>query len=244
MLLIGIGYRARSGKSTVAETIIAARGNQYDIRVYGFAHELKKEYTQAVEFTMVQHNLSAQDAVAHLCHWADKLCVQNGYKDAVGQPLRISYDPAPDMSDPLCPYGKQRLLLQFWGCEYRRAQNPFYFIAKLQATLDKEKPQVALVTDLRFRNEFYFIKNRMDGVAVKVERYGFDNGLTHPSESQLDGYKFDYEIICPDNSLEELKRDAVALFDTIIADCVPGPTAEELNSWAHTVLLSGEEVNG
>jgi hypothetical protein len=244
MLLIGIGFRARNGKDTVAAEIIKARGGQYDIRKYAFADELKKEYTQAIEFTMVQHNLSAQDAVAHLCHWADKLCVQNGYKDAVGQPLRISYDPAPDMADPLCPYGKQRLLLQFWGTEYRRFQNPFYWIGRLQATVDKERPQVALVTDLRFPNEYWFIRNRMDGVTVKVERYGFDNGLTHPSESKLDGYKFDYEIVCPDNSLEELKKDAVVLFDTIVADSVPGPTAEELNSWAHTVLLSTEEVNG
>ena len=244
MLLIGIGFRARNGKDTVAKEIIKARGGQYDIRKYAFADELKKEYTQAVEFMVVQHNVSEQDAVARLCDWADKLCVQHGYKDAIGQPLRISYDPAPDMTDPLCPYGKQRLLLQFWGTEYRRFQNPFYWIGKLQTTLDKEKPQVALVTDLRFPNEYWFVKNRMDGVTVKVERYGFDNGMTHASESKLDGYQFDYELICPDNSLEELKRDAVVLFDAIVSDCVPGPTAQEIDSWAHTVLLSPEEANG
>lgn len=224
MLVVGLGYKARHGKDTVAQTIISARSNQYDVRRYAFADELKKEYTVAVE-ARLDDGYVLEQAVRELCAMANQDCVERGLD------FRVEYDPNPDMTDPLCPYGKQRTLLQWWGTEYRRHQNPFYWIKKLEAVIKRDQPQIALITDMRFPNEFYWVKNHMNGVVVKVERLGYDNGLTHSSERMLDGKKFDYEVMAPPFNLPELERDALELFDVMIQHCMPGPTPEQMQEW-------------
>lgn len=123
------------------------------------------------------------------------------------------------MSDPLCPLGKQRSLLQWWGTEYRRKQDPFYWVRMMKAQLEIDKPQFAIITDVRFDNELYFIKS-LGGHTVKVTRQGITASdlsiRQHRSETELINAAFDYEIVAPYDGLHELKSDAIALFDLIV----------------------------
>lgn len=234
-LIIAFGYKARHGKDTAVKTIIEARGNEFDVRRYAFADELKREYTNAVEALMRDKGLSAQDAVRELCMDAG-----------------VEYEPNPDMTDPLCPYGKPRKLLQWWGTEYRRAQDPYYWVKKLRDRLRLEKPQIALISDLRFKNEKDWVLAE-SGFTVSVNRHGFDDGSTNPthiSENELDGQKFDYEIHVPDGNLDELKKDALFVFDHIInsfsaenvvADAMSNEEIR-LNTWFKRFDKDGKEI--
>lgn len=190
-ILIGLGYKARHGKDTVAAEIAARYKDQFDIKVYGFADALKAE---------VEELGAAAIAFKH------------------GIPL----DPNPDMTDPLCPSGKQSRVLQFWG-EARRTAHPFYWVNKLREQIEKDQPKIAIVKDVRHLNELYFIK-AFGGYTVKVSRNGFvdlSRDPNHVSETQLDGVQFDIEIAVEDGQLDQLKKDAVTTFELILAQYKP-----------------------
>lgn len=50
-----------------------------------------------------------------------------------------------------------------------------------------------IITDVRFPNEAMAIKKK-DGIIIRVERPGVSAINTHPSETGLDGWNFDYKI--------------------------------------------------
>jgi hypothetical protein len=163
-------------------------------------------------------------------------------------PNWVQYDPNPDMSDPLCPMGKQRTLLQWWGTEYRRKNDPFYWVKKLKHTLDKDKPRVAIITDVRFKTEYFFVKIN-GGFTVKIVRTGFQLSdpvaRNHVSEHELDDETFDYVIEVEDGNLPELQRDAVTVFDMIADTFTPIDTNFQLEEFdgsavpdAHSNVLS------
>jgi hypothetical protein len=189
-IIIGFGYKARHGKDTAVKAIVEARAELYDVRRYAFADELKREASQLDQY-----------------EW----CLRHG----------IPYDENPAMDDPLCQTkdGKQRAFLQWYGTEYRRAKDPYYWVKRLAARIAAEKPQVALISDMRFKNEFFWVKSQ-DGYTVKVSRHGYhDSSMNnaHPSEVDLDGIDFDYEITCLDGEVDQLRKDAVTVFDMIVA---------------------------
>lgn len=87
---------------------------------------------------------------------------------------------------------KFRTILQWWGTEFRRRMfRDDYWLVKLGETVDRYADQdvVLVVTDIRFPNEFDYIKSR-GGLMVRVERPGIARGdglnEVHPSETALD----------------------------------------------------------
>lgn len=185
--LIGLGRKARQGKDTVAKTIIDKFGGRYDIRRYAFADALKREVDE----------LGPLD-----------LCLEYG----------IDYDMNPSMDDPLCrtKHGKQSRLLQFWG-EKRRKENSFYWISKVRQKVDEENPTIALITDMRYKNEGLWVRSK-GGVTVDVQRVGYKDYSRDPhhiSETDLDNWPFDYTIQVMHDDLPELQRSAVELFQLI-----------------------------
>jgi hypothetical protein len=117
------------------------------------------------------------------------------------------------MNDPMCPLGKQRSLLQFWGAEYRRAETPDYWVRKLANTIELEKPQIALISDLRFENEMQFVLQY--GEAIRVDRDSLPPA-THISETALED-STGWSLILENNgSLEDFKVGAVVAFDELL----------------------------
>ncbi len=124
--------------------------------------------------------------------------------------LRYGIKPEPD--------NKWRSLMQFYG-KMMRQKDPFYWIKKLARKLAEEKPQIALIADLRQMNEFQWVGSN-EGLTMKIDRVGYVDldpfAALDESETELDKVLFDYEIQVADGDIEELKKDAVYVFDLII----------------------------
>lgn len=210
-LVFGFGHRARSGKDTAVAEIIARRKNMYDVRRYAFADVLKQEVTQAVLSAGGMRNL-----------FLDGYYFVTERSDFVTLPEWVKYDENAPMDDPMCPFGKQRTLLQWWGTEFRRNVNPQYWVTRLSEKLEKEQPEIALITDMRFYNEMDFVKQY--GETIRVDRAELPplSNASHPSEIELSKVPDeDWTRILPNNgTLEEFKERAVAAFDAIM-ECEP-----------------------
>lgn len=90
---------------------------------------------------------------------------------------------------------KGRTLLQYVGTDIVRSQEPNFwvnFIIKMLKFFGKHWDWV-IIPDTRFPNEIQMLRdNGFDVVHMRIERPGYDSGLTdeqkkHPSETALDG---------------------------------------------------------
>jgi len=200
-LIIGFGHKARHGKDEAVKALVSLCGCPTPcIRRYGFADALKREVTEAAETVGdMWEFMVALDPLL---------------------PSWVKYDSNPDMTDPLCPLGKQRTLLQWWGTEYRRAQDPDYWVKKTMARISEENPEVALISDLRFPNEVEGIR-AAGGYVVRVDRVGYVSDVPeHVSERALDGMSemdWDYVIKAPDGGLQVLCEEAVNALNFLAA---------------------------
>jgi hypothetical protein len=209
-IIFGFGHRARQGKDLAAAAIIEARSGQYNIKRYSFGQELKREVTKNALSSGGMHRLF-DDGL----RGPDAGFMQtNG--NVLSLPDWVQYETDPDMSDPDCPLGKQRSLLQFWGTEYRRSVDPDYWIKKVAERIAEEKPEVALITDVRFPNEMFFCLKY--GEVIKVVRPGVPSPNAHASETALAGWPDNQwsAVIYNDGTLEQLKQQAVYVFDDLL----------------------------
>lgn len=78
-----------------------------------------------------------------------------------------------------------RQLLQLWGTDYRREQDPDYWVHRLWETL----PESGLITidDVRFPNEVQMVRD-VGGSLVKIVRPDLETGSAHASETALDRF--------------------------------------------------------
>ena len=132
---------------------------------------------------------------------------------------------------------KGRELLQWWGTDIVRAQDPNFWVdsvVRLAKVIDKYVDYL-IVDDCRFINEIETwraikyvaldsatdaLANRprfSDIITIRVERPGHENALTpeqrrHPSETELDNYIFDITIKAIDKA---------GLYDEIIWNVMP-----------------------
>ena len=217
-VIFGFGFRARSGKDSAVAEIIKQRGllpetstynifknhqERYDIRRYAFADALKREVNAEAVKAGGMENL-----------FRPNYCFpKNGY--VVTLPEWVKYDPNPDMTDPECPYGKQRALLQWFGSEYKRVDDDQYWVRQLAQQIELEKPAIACITDMRFENEMQFVMQY--GETVRVDRDSLAPA-THVSETALqDVSDEDWSIILENNgTLEEFLVGAVTAFDELL----------------------------
>lgn len=111
-----------------------------------------------------------------------------------------------------------RLILQWWGTEFRRHNDERYWIRQLENRLNRDRYNYShftpVITDVRFPNEAAFVKQR-GGILVRVKRplswwrqvlrkLGFDR-KGHASEWMLREYPADVEIL-NDGTLGDFKQ--------------------------------------
>jgi hypothetical protein len=213
-LIIGFGYKARNGKDTAAAHLIGTLAGKYDVRRYAFGDELKVEM---------------YDALLDPFHpyW-------NTNKDYLLLPHPTG-SLAPTREEKLVWVNENKWMLgkhlQWYGTEFRRKADNFYWVKKLAATIQRDHPQIALITDVRFPNEFYWVKAQR-GYNVKCTRLGFEGDgvrdTTHVSETALDGYPFDFEITAQDGDVKELTDGVVEVFNMIVDAITPKNPEESL----------------
>lgn len=224
-VIFGFGHRARSGKDTAVAEITKERSINntnlpqfleawralYDVRAYSFARVLKEEVTASALGCGSMQALFNPDMFFYQ---------ENG--NLIQLPDWVVYDENAPMDDPLCPLGKQRTLLQWWGTEYRRSVNPNYWVDRLAEIIAKEQPEVALISDMRFPNEKSFVEKF--GESIRVDRPGLPplNGAAgvHPSELALaDVPDHDWGLVLKnDGTLEEFQAKVLKVFDNLMKD--------------------------
>jgi len=104
-----------------------------------------------------------------------------------------------------------RALLQEYGTEVRRADDPRYWVKKVAGWVDDCRPQRLVVPDVRFWNEVVFVR-ALGGRYVRVDRPRVELAAldTHASEFELDGVEPDYTVR-NDGTLEDLERQVEAM---------------------------------
>lgn len=114
-----------------------------------------------------------------------------------------------------------RPVLQWWGTDFRRGECPDYWIERLNRRLRVDASSgidIAIVTDLRFRNEADSLRRDWGALVWRVHRRGsrMDRAkrwLTellqrpHRSETEMDGQPCD-GVVANDGCLEDLRRQA------------------------------------
>ena len=179
-MLIGLGYKKRSGKDTVGTML----SNMYGFQILSFAQPLKELCSLMVE--KYKGSRTFTEYAAQVSAWADRYGLHKKhyiYDKILNMDIPSEWF-VPDES------GKYRELLQKVGTEViRNSYSPTFWIGAL--TLQMSKYKDCVITDVRFPNEKDFVEGR--GYAVLVDR---DTGLqdTHCSEKALDGAEWSYII--------------------------------------------------
>ena len=82
-----------------------------------------------------------------------------------------------------------REILQYWGTDVRRKEDPDYWTKKLHENVPADKH--VIIDDIRFVSEVEFVRN-LGGKVFRLTAYnGYDPpaaGADHVSETELDGY--------------------------------------------------------
>src|SRR5574344_436601 len=110
-----------------------------------------------------------------------------------------------------------RRILQWWGTEYRRKDDTFYWVRRLSEELAAAKPERVIISDIREIHEAAYVKRQDQGILVKVIRPDphLDKGTgTHTSETGVDSIHTDCEIL-NFSKLESFKL-TVELFESKI----------------------------
>jgi len=199
-ILISFGNKSRGGKDTSAEGIKdwCAR-HSFPVLHINFADALKIEVTDAI-----REAGSVEVLIARM-----------------GMPSWVQPTPNADL-EPLSPYGKHVKVLQWWGTEYRRAENPNYWVDK-----HREKvvgfDGVVVTSDQRFINEAISTLE-LGGSNVNVRRLNEDSTqyfdlsrlASHQSEVELDNWNWDFRIIAKTGQVDLVKAQAVEILKYIM----------------------------
>jgi hypothetical protein len=196
MIIIGFGHKAQNGKDTAGDAV--------------------RDYYDRMRDTAALHQWKSKGPIVIMCRFAaalyqetnDAMRIAGGIDQLLAKPLAdgtvIADWVTPSLIEGFTsvafPFGKHVKLLQWWGTEYRRAQDNNYWIKKAFASIPIGT-NIAIFTDVRFLNEAGSIKER-GGHLIEVVRlnqdgsrfYSTDRPRDHVSETQLDGYNWDHYI--------------------------------------------------
>lgn len=191
LTVIGLTGLAGAGKDTVAELLRTHCG----ARTLAFAGALRGEIADAfcIDSALLTRRYTKEQPIAAL---ALNNCTDRAFVDRMVVHHMQSGNPI-NPSAPRSP----RQIMQWWGTEYRRAQNDAYWVSHAhQHMLWLSKSQHAdlvVLTDVRFVNEANLVR-RWGGQIWQIKRPGLAREYgSHVSEVTGDHYAPDAVI---DNS--------------------------------------------
>lgn len=173
-LIIGLTGPAGSGKDTVAGIL----QTHCNAAVLAFADALRNEIVDAY---CIEHTVLTRRETKELAHPALALsrCTDGAFVD------RMVVHHMAGMPDggmageriDLAAHRSPRQIMQWWGTEYRRRQDPNYWVAKARQTvhwtLKTLRASAIVLTDVRFDNEAELVRS-LGGEIWQVKRPGCD----------------------------------------------------------------------
>ncbi len=222
-MLIGISGKMGSGKTELAK--IAERDFGY-LRT-SFGDEVKKEvmeylYSVGVIYSPANFYGSQKDKMEELCIKTSDL------------PIDMKLYRTPHRAGVYNTYITYRTLMQWWGTEYRRAQDPNYWVNSFFNNLDFGRKTI--IDDVRMENEAQMIRT-VGGILIRVNWEGAANSNEHSSETALDNYPFFHLTISkPSNfTLEKCHSEYSAVLSKLLGDY----RNEESHASEATATISG-----
>lgn len=175
MTIVGISGHLGAGKDSLAHRLVTRHGF---VRV-GFADSLKFEVASTLRRTLLAY------------------AGERGMVVDVDTSDQVIRDMLWDNRTPMT-----RALLQEWGTELRRQQDPDYWVKAWQRAAERF-PRV-VVPDVRFTNEAKAIRE-LGGTLVKVVRPGHE-GDSHASESFASGWQEWDHVFTNEGTIDDLQR--------------------------------------
>jgi hypothetical protein len=143
-------------------------------------------------------------AFARTCGWEDRMTVRDFLQRLGTEGLRDGLHPNTWVNALMADY------------------NPGPFFPEVPAE-DHAKLPNWIITDTRFENEAQAIKDRL-GIVIRVENKNITSTQSHPSETALDNWEFDY-VIDNSGSIEELSDKVYDMLRHF--DIIPSPAAND-----------------
>ena len=212
MKVVGLVGRKRSGKDTVAD--VFEKLGWYRT---SFAKALYKEVSEAF-------GVSVEDLQKHETKEVPWVCLET-CKDAEFATLakalaRVSFldklDHVGIKTEDLRQFWlSPRRILQWWGTEYRRKDDTFYWVRKLSEELAAQKPKHVIISDIREPHEAAYVK-RSDGYLIGVIRPELVDDATssHSSEKNLEHIGVDGKLFNA-SSIEHLRSDVEVMVESL-----------------------------
>ena len=213
-MIVGIAGKAASGKTTAAHFMAAHL--QTEVQIIPMAQVLRNEVEDFLRRigaeTSVPLVYGSQDDKVQVFHVdtqrAGEACPRWSNFTAAHADLQ---------NRPEQTAVTVRRILQWWGTEYRRAEDPDYWTkawADMVERLDLENIHI-LIDDVRFMNELNTISAE-GGLIIKIERPGFNGAGNHASETSLDAYTDWNRVLSNDGTLEDLQRQIETVTDELL----------------------------
>lgn len=175
MILIGLAGQARCGKDTVADYLVRS----YGFVKFAFSDALYFEVSQAFGVSIEFLRGESKDVESSLL--ALKNCMDSEFVRIAG-PLVSAENPDTFGTLEEFPISPRRIL-QWWGTQYRRAQDPQYWIKKAAQFIDavhemaaypEQQQQYFVEVGTRFENEREFVKSVAGGNIWHIHRDSID----------------------------------------------------------------------
>lgn len=190
MINIGLAGPAGCGKDTVADHLV----RRYGFIKYSFSDALYREVTEA--FALGEDSLLRDRETKEVQTYALKL---DACSDLDFYYVARRMRPSLVSTDPLSP----RQILQWWGTEYRRAQDPDYWVKRADEWIydvmasvgyPELRPQFFVNTSVRFPNEQAWIHKFTCGNVWHIRREGLAPVAAHESETPLPVLELEREL--------------------------------------------------
>lgn len=178
MIVIGLGHRFGVGKDAVATILV----RDYGFVRRGFADALKEEVLARLPRTL--------DAMAHAVFTGRYAVAKEKGPEAI-KALReeLVYSLKPPVV---------RALLQEYGSELRRYDNPDYWTNRMDDWLWATNPARVVFTDVRFPNEVALVRAR-GGCLVRVDRCQAPMNEASGHQSEQDPCPNEWGYIIPNH---------------------------------------------
>jgi hypothetical protein len=188
MVLLGLAGKARSGKDTVAAELV----RNYGFLQFSFSDALYREVAEAYGVPVENLQHPGLKDMSHDWMALDQ-CSDEAFREVAVHLLPALLSAAGQVgwfeSRPLSP----RWVLQTWGAEYRRAQDPDYWLKQADAWLlaqhkawrhPEQRPMYFVNTSVRFPNEQAWVHAK-GGNVWHIRRDAAAAVQAHESETPL-----------------------------------------------------------
>lgn len=184
-IILGITGDHNTGKSTVAQLL----ETHVDARPMAFSDGIYEEVARAFNVSLLELSdrlgKAQPQRLLALQHCADKafvLRMQQIYASGLQEGGMVG--DTLDLAAPRSP----RQILEWWGSEYRRAQDPNYWVKQTQQRINQhcnsyQKKRPIVLADVYKHNEAALIRT-LGGTIWRIERPGHEQRTTHATSTE------------------------------------------------------------